>query len=147
MAKKAEKPNWQLSFEVSPEPTIGHDGQTHYQATAVARRGDLAYVAELELTHWSEDIAAFFEQVRAVFFEAEVNGLPQFPDMTEESAATESDDIADVPTDVESYNSPKPDNPVDETEYGEEGETDYDVTFYPAQGDAGETDPAQPSLF
>jgi hypothetical protein len=147
MAKKAEKPNWLLSFEVGPEPTIGHDGQTHYQATAVARRGDLAYVAELELTHWSEDIAAFFEQVRAVFFEAEVNGLPAFPDMTEETPAAEQDDDADVPAAVESNDALEAGNPAGETEYGEEGEADYDVTFYPAEGSAEETDPAQPTLF
>ena len=147
MAKKAEKPNWQMSFEVSPEPTIGHDGQTHYQATAVARRGDLAYVAELELTHWSQDIADFFEQVRVVFFEAEVNGLPEFPDMTEEPPAAEQIDTTDVLADVEPGDSLEVDNPAGETEYDEEGEGEYDVTFYPAQDDAGEANPTQPSLF
>ena len=103
-------------------------------------------MAELELTHWSEDIAAFFEQVRTVFFEAEVNGLPAFPDMAEEPpAAAEQESATDMPIDVESNDAVEVDNPASEAEYDEESE--YDVTFYPAQDDAEEADPAQPSLF
>ena len=92
--KPPAKPGWTLSFEVSPEPTIGRDGQPRYRAAAIARRGELAYLAEIELGNWAEDIAAFFEQVRPVFFEAEVSGLPEFPEMGEE-AAVEPDPPAD----------------------------------------------------
>lgn len=73
---KNDKSNWHLSFDICPDPVTGCDGQPHQKATAIARRGDLAYMAELELVSWAEDIGAFFEQGRSVFFEAEVNGLP-----------------------------------------------------------------------
>ena len=58
-----QKPSWHLSFDISPNLTIGRDGEAIHKATAIAKRGDLAYMAELELVNWSEDIAAFFEQV------------------------------------------------------------------------------------
>jgi hypothetical protein len=138
MANK-QKPNWHLSFEINPDPVIGRDGQPRRKAAAIARHGDLAYVAELELVNWAEDIAAFFEQVRSVFFEAEINGLPAFPDMAE-SAPVETEDVEAV---VEA--GPETDEPAVETEAHEEDEPEYDIVYYPAEGE--ETDPSPPSLF
>ena len=128
-----QKPNWHLSFDISPDLTIRRGGEAIHKATAIAKRGDLAYMAELDLVNWSEDIAAFFEQVRAVFFEAEVSGIPDFPNMADASPAV--DEVVEVDEIAAE---------VDEPEIPAEGDDDYEITFYPAEGNA---DTPQPSLW
>ncbi len=143
-----QKPNWQLSFDISPDPVIGRDGQVHRKATAIAKRGDLAYMAELELVNWSEDIAAFFEQVRSVFFDAEVNGVPEFPDMTGETPREDTDKSEEVPIETTTESHPEPDPLMEEAEIQVDGDDeDYDITFYPAEGSVEDVDTPQPSLW
>ena len=93
MPKNKPKPDWEISFTISGEPKLATDGQVTHKATALIKQGDCAYMAELELTNWPEDIAAFFEQARPVFFDAQVNGLPDFPDMTEDKPKPPQDDL------------------------------------------------------
>lgn len=141
MPKNNPKPDWEISFTISGEPQLTTDGQATYKATAIAKHGELAYMAELELTNWSEDIAAFFEQARPVFFDAQVNGLPDFPEMTEEPEPSQ-DDLpveAEEPTPVEDIE-PAAGEPLPEAEA--DPDYDYEVSFYPAEDD----DSSQPSL-
>jgi hypothetical protein len=141
--KAQTKPGWHLSFDVNPEVTLTRDRQPCYRATAVARHGDLAYVAELELVNWAEDIAAFFAQARSVF----VNGSPEFPDMTGETPAGQAPDEPEAPVEATQEDAPDVDGPVDDADVYEEGDAEYDIDFYPAEDDAEETDSPQPSLW
>ena len=152
MAKstKERNSNWHLSFEISPEPIIGSDGQSVRKAMVIARQGDLAYMTELELVNWSEDIAAFFEQVRSVFFQATVDGLPEFPNMEEPQAAL----IEEVTSDDDHHTGGDPLSVQHELfEDDETGQT-FTVALYgeqqPAGGDVAEEhlpDDDQLSLF
>jgi|GEM_PF-6308284 len=145
---KQDKPNWQLSFDINPDPTVGRDGQTYWKAKAIAKQGDLAYMTELELRNWSEDIGAYFKQVRSIFFDVEVNGLPEFPDMSGETSPPETADSEDVSTDLTSESHSEADTPMGEAEIQIDGDDeDYDITFYPAEGSVEDTDTPQPSLW
>lgn len=141
------KPHWRLSFDISPDLVMGQDGKPCQKATATAQHGEFGYLAEIRLQDWPRDIAAFFEQVRNVFFQAETSGLPTFPDMSQANAATEAAKPAPAPETVE------PEDPLDrpgsddaglDREPPAEEEAGYDITFYPAADGAG---PVQPDLF
>ncbi|MBN1121802.1 MAG: hypothetical protein JXJ17_12040 [Anaerolineae bacterium] len=138
-----QKPNWHLSFDISPELTFTRDRQPCHKATVIARHGDLAFMAELELVNWSEDIAAFFSRARSVF----TSGAPDFPDMTEEVSTAEPADSEEVMSEAEPADAPQEDTPVDETDELEEDSDAYEFTYYPAEGSAEEIDPAQSSLW
>jgi SAM-dependent methyltransferase len=55
-----------LHFEISPDLVSTPDGRRFRRATALAKRGDSAYLAELEVSDLKEDIARFFEHVKRV---------------------------------------------------------------------------------
>jgi hypothetical protein len=141
MPKNKPKPDWEISFTISVEPQMTMDGQVTHKATALIKQGDCAYMAELELTNWSEDIAAFFEQSRPVFFDAQVNGLPDFPDMTEDKPEPSQDDL---PVETEELTPDEDEAAADEPLPEAEADSDYDyeVSFYPPE----DGDSSQPSL-
>ena len=141
--KSPARPGWHLSFDISPNVTLTSDRQPCHRATAIARHGDLSFMAELELVNWAEDIAAFFSRARLVF----INGAPDFPDQLEEAPGAEAADSTDAPVETETDHVPLSDVPIDEEEVYEEGDDGYDITFYPAEGSTEEVDPAQPSLW
>lgn len=141
--KSPSKPSWQLSFEVSPDVTLTADRQPCHRATAVARHGDLAYMAELELVNWAEDIAAFFSQARAVF----TAGAPEFPNLAEDPPPAGPADTPETPAEAGLDEAPVSDDPAGEADTFAESEADFDVEYYPTEGSAEETDPAQPSLW
>jgi hypothetical protein len=141
------KPHWRLSFDISPDLVMGQDGKPCQKATATAQHGEFGYLAEIRLQDWPRDIAAFFEQVRNVFFQAETNGLPTFPDMSQVYTPTNTAEPAQPPQTVEPGNAldnPGSDEAGLDRESPAEEEADYDITFYPAADGAG---PAQPDLF
>jgi hypothetical protein len=131
MPKNKPKLDWEISFTISSEPKLATDGQVTHEATALIKQGDFAYMAELELTNWSEDIAAFFEQSRPVFFDAQVNGLPNFPDMTEEPEPPQDNQPIEVEESTPDEDEAVTDEPLPEAETV----SDYEVSFYPAEGD------------
>jgi hypothetical protein len=129
MAK--HKPHWHLSFDIDPQPVMGLDGRVTRKATAIAKRGDVAFMAELELENWADDMAAFFEQAKSVFFEADTRGLPVFPEMEDENPskpepAPEPQD--DVPPEEDKA------QPVTNGKLAHDDDGPYQITFYPAEG-------------
>ena len=54
-------------------------------AEVTAQRGETGYIGEFETSHLADDMAQTLKTVNAFFFEAEVSGLPDFPDMSGES--------------------------------------------------------------
>ncbi|MGF1506035.1 MAG: hypothetical protein ACFB51_13030 [Anaerolineae bacterium] len=124
------KPHWHISFDIDPQPVMTLDGRVTRKATAIAKRGDVAYMAELELENWAEDMAAFFEQAKSVFFEADTRGLPVFPEMEADDPPQqepEAEPQDDTPPEEE-----KPD-PVTNGKLAHDDDGPYQITFYPAE--------------
>jgi len=141
--KPPTKPGWQLSFDISPEMTLTRDRQPCHRATAIIRHGDLAFMAEVELVHWAEDIAAFFSRARAVF----TAGAPEFPDMAGEAPTADPASTGEVEGETDPEAVSTGDVPDAGGEACEESGDEYDITFYPAGGGADGDDPAQPALW
>ncbi|MBN1137663.1 MAG: hypothetical protein JXM73_13840 [Anaerolineae bacterium] len=142
------KPRWRLSFDLSPDMLVKSDGTTCYLATAVAQHGDFAYMAEIRLQNWSEDIAAFFALVRSAYFQAEMSGLPEFPDMSQTGADGTSQAAKPAqPAEQPAKESEAPDDIADQEEDPApeilpEPTDDYDIDVYPATAD----EPVEPTL-
>jgi len=136
MPKKSQKPNLILTLDIDPNVMFNNASQPIHKATVVAKQGDLGYVAEIELANWSEDIAALFQQMRTTFFDAETNGLPEFPDMNEaqpaeEDAEPEEQEPESVPdTNEEAFN-----------------DDEYDITLYEPHGTVVDDTPTQNGLW
>lgn len=153
--KQTAKPHWRLTFDVSSDLTVRPDGSTYYTTTAIGQHGEFAYMAEIQLHNWAQDIAAFFDQLRAAYFQVEANGLPDFPDM---STPTTPSPTANSAQPIEAAQDeaaepqedrPQPDAPS-EPEAATETADGYDITLYdPLEPDntGEEALSGQPGLF
>jgi hypothetical protein len=126
------KPHWHLSFDIDPQPVMGLDGRVTRKATAIAKRGDVAFMAELELENWAEDITAFFEQAKSVFFEADTRGLPVFPEMKADDPPQKEPEPDPDPEDETPSEEDAP-QPVTNGALPHDDDGPYQITFYPAE--------------
>jgi len=154
--KSKEPPRTVITFEIDDEVRLNDHLQRVNAVTVTARRGDLGYVAEVEMADLETDLLPVIEHVQRVFFNLTADGLPPFPDLKDEpeeqpgagdDAAQEGDEDASVreaaaPEEIhaEGADGLEPAYP-DESVQQADVET-YTVALYEPEGDLQQGDDA-----
>ena len=82
--KQKKPPKTIITFEIDDEVKLNAALKRVQSVTVTARRGELGYVSNVEMADFATDMLPVIKHINTVFFHAEVDGLPQFPDLTGE---------------------------------------------------------------
>lgn len=80
-------PSTIIAFEFAGRTSINEAGERVEHVTVTARRGTVGFVADVEMRSLEADLLPVLKRVQSVFFKAETEGLPEFPNLDKALAA------------------------------------------------------------